>query len=87
MRLFHLGLHRSRESNERNYLCTNAGFVEGMTDDIALSMLSEMRTVSGWTGEVFEAVFVVHTCVMQPKGLKVKVLAWFSKAELGFNNT
>ena len=63
------------------------GFVEGMTDDIALSMLSEMRTVSVWTGEVFEAVFVVHTCVMQPKGLKVKGSTSFSRAESSSNNT
>ena len=32
---------------------TLPGFVEGMTDNIALSMLSEIRTVSVWTGEVF----------------------------------
>ena len=63
------------------------GFVEGMTDSIALSMLSKMRTVSVWTGEVFEAVFVVHTCVMQPMGLKVKVSTCFSKAESSSNNT
>ena len=58
-----------------------------MTDDIALSAFPKMRAVFVGTGEVFEAVFVVHTCVMQPGCLKVKVLAWFSKAELGFNNT
>ena len=63
------------------------GFVEGMTDNIALSMLSKMRTVSVWTGEVFEAVFVVHTCVMQHKGLKVKGSTCFSKAESSSNNT
>jgi hypothetical protein len=63
------------------------GFVEGMTDDIALSMLSEMRTVSVWTGEVFEAVFVVQPCVMQPMGLKVKGSTGFSKAESSSNNT
>ena len=39
-------------------------FVEGMTDNIALSMLSKIRTVPVWTGELFEAVFVVHTCVI-----------------------
>ena len=63
------------------------GFVEGMTDDIALSMLSEMRTVSVWTGEVFEAVFVVQPCVMQPMGLKVKGSTCFFEAESSFNNT
>ena len=40
------------------------GFVEGKTDDIALSMLSKMRTVSVWTSEVFETVFVAQPCVM-----------------------
>ena len=66
---------------------TLPGFVEGMTDDIALSMLSKIRTVSVWTGEVVEAVFVVHTCVMQPMGLKVKGSTCFSEATLSSNNT
>ena len=63
------------------------GFVKGMTDNIALSMLSKMRTVSVWTGEVFEAVFVVQPCVMQPMGMKVKGETCFSKAESSSNNT
>ena len=58
-----------------------------MTDDIALSVLPKMRAVFVGTGEVFEAVFVVQPCVMQHESLKVKVLAWFSKAELSSNNT
>ena len=66
---------------------TLPGFVEGMTDDIALSVLPKMRAVFVGTGEVFEAVFVVHTCVMQPKGLKVKGSTCFSKAESSSNNT
>ena len=63
------------------------GFVEGMTDDIALSVLPKMRAVFVGTGEVFEAVFVVHTCVMQPKGLKVKGSTCFSNYKSSFNNT
>ena len=63
------------------------GFIEGMSDDIALSMLSKRSTVFVGTGEVFEAVFVVHTCVMQPKGRKVKGATCFSKAESSSNNT
>ena len=58
-----------------------------MTDNIALSMLSKIRTVSVWTGEGFEAVFVVHTCVMQPMGLKVKGSTCFSEDESNSNNT
>ena len=66
---------------------TLPGIVEGMTDNIALSMLSKMRTVSVWTGEVFEAVFVVQPCVMQPMGLKVKGSTCFFEAESSSNNT
>ena len=51
-----------------------------MTDDIALSMLPKMRAVFVGTGEVFEAVFGVHTCVMQAEVLKVKGLTGTSKA-------
>ncbi len=63
------------------------GFVEGMTDNIALSMLSKMRTVSVWTGEVFEAVFAVQPCVMIYEGLKVNGSTCFSEAESSFDNT
>ena len=66
---------------------TLPGFVEGMTDDIALSVLPKMKAVFVGTGEVIEAVFVVHTCVMQPMGLKVKGSTCFSKAESSSNNT
>ena len=58
-----------------------------MTDDIALSVLPKMRAVFVGTDEVFEAVFVVHTGVMQPKGLKVKGSTSFSEAESSSNNT
>ena len=64
-----------------------SGFVEGMTDDIALSAFPKMSGVFVGTGEVFEAVFVVQPCVMQPKGLKVKGSTSFSKAESSSNNT
>ena len=57
------------------------GFVEGMTDNIALSVLPKMRAIFVGTGDVFEAVFGVHTCVMQPEDLKVKGLTEYSKAE------
>ena len=63
------------------------GFVEGMTDDIALSMLSEMRTVSVWTGEVFEAVFVVHTCVITHSVSKHKEGSTGSRNNFVSNNT
>ena len=66
---------------------TLPGIVEGMTDNIALSVFPKMRAIFVGTGEVFEAVFVVHTCVMQPMGLKVKGSTCFSKAESSFNNT
>ena len=58
-----------------------------MTDNIALSAFPKMRAVFVGTGEVFEAVFVVHTCVMQPEGLKVKGSTCFSEATLSSNNT
>ena len=58
-----------------------------MTDDIALSAFPKMRAVFVGTGEVFEAVFVVQPCVMQPMGLKVKGSTCFSKAESCSNNT
>ena len=63
------------------------GFVEGMTDDIALSVLPKMRAVFVGTGEVFEAVVVVQPCVMQHEGLKVKGSTCFSGAESSSNNT
>ena len=57
-----------------------------MADDIALPVLPKVRAVFVGTGEVFEAVFVVHTCVMQPKSLKVKGSTCFSKADSSSNN-
>ena len=70
------------------FLRTNpACFVEGMKNDISLSMLLKIRTVFVWTGEVFEAVFVVQPCVMQPMGLKIKDSTYFSEADSSSNNT
>ena len=63
------------------------GFVEGMTDDITLSMLSKIRTVFVWTGEVFEAVFVVHTCVITHSVSKHKEGSTGSRNNFVSNNT
>ena len=58
-----------------------------MTDDIPLSAFPKMTAVFVGTGEVFEAVFVVHTCVMPSMGLKVKGSTCFSEAASSSNNT
>ena len=48
---------------------------------------SENEDSFGWDSKVFELGFMLHTCVMQPKGRKVKGLTCFSKAESSPNNT